>query len=154
MALLPGLRATAAVEGKQRSLPRLSLLCLAALATGVVAAVAVSTRVPPGDKPESPPVVRANPATSITPQAGATDSAGPLVFRREATAVPENDLAARRVADAGRTTVALHPDDASYLREDSQGRHIGEPLDPDDESAMPASGDVSHIGDYLDPLDD
>ena len=67
-------------------------------------------------------------------------------------AVPDGNVVAEFIPDAARTTVALDPDDASYLREDGEGSHIGEPLDPDDESAMAASGDVSHIGDYLDQL--
>ena len=130
------------------------MVCLAGFAAALVIAFAVTGRVPPQDNSESRPDFRAIPSTSNLRQAGAPNAADAGFAPIDSVALSDGDVVAERMADAARNMAALDPDDASYLREDSHGSHIGEPLDPNDESAMPAGGDVLHIGDYLDPLDE
>lgn len=149
MALPPRPRVAPLASRRRPHLPWLALVCLAGFAVALVTALAVTGRVPEQDNAESRPVVRAIPDTSNHGQAGAPDFADAPV---DPVAVPDGDVAAVRMADAPRTTVALDPDDISYLRDDAEVSHIGEPLDPNDEWAITASEDVSHLGDYLDPL--
>ena len=117
-------------------------------------AFAVAGRAPQDDNSESRPVFGQTPGTSNLRQDGAPDSADARFAPVDPVAVPDGGVVVDSMSDAAGTTVALDPDDASYLREDGDGSHIGQRLDPDDESAMAASGDVSHIGDYLDQLDE
>ena len=154
MALLLRPRVGAVASRRRAALPWLASVCLAGSAAALVIAFAVTDRVPQHDNAELRPVLRPIPGTSNVRQAGAPNSADARFAPVDSTAVPDGDVVAERMADAARTIVALDPDDASYLRQDGEDSHIGEPLDPDDESAMAASGDVSHIGDYLDQLDE
>ena len=153
--LPPGPRATAAVASRQRPYPPwFAAVCLAALATGIVAAFLVALRVPPQDNAEPPAAVRAVPGTSTAWQASASDSTDPLPAPADPAAGPGGDVVAEQSTSAARTTVPLDPDDASFLREDGAGSHIGEPLDPDGGSSLSASGEVSHIGYPLHLSDD